>query len=240
MKSASRFALAIPALGLLAAGIAGCTSGTGTGQATPTPTPTTAAAVCPVGDWRSTQVASSASTGGVTVTLQGGSGVSLKVADGGTVNADFTGMQPIGFTGQVAGQEATGEFSYSGPISGMVSLGAAASPTASASPAASASPSASPSPAGSGAATGGSWTPAGQVTWGDLLITIRVTKPISATVVDNVKVSDVTGAQTTQAGGAIDLQPLLRPGQYSCQGDNLVINLSAGPGPGMTWTFARA
>ena len=63
--------------------------------------------------------------------------------------------------------------------------------------------------------------------------------PVAATLADNVKVSDITGAQTSQVGNAVDLQPLLRPGQYTCGGEQLTVTLSGGTAPPVTWTFAR-
>ena len=239
-----------PAAAVLIFGLFGCTNEPGTTQPTPTPTPT--AAVCPAGDWRSTQTAASGSVAGATVTLQGGSGVKLTVAAGGAVNADFTGMQPITFTAQVTGQQVTGEIIYQGPVSGTVNLtGTATTPspgTATPTGAATATTSATPGAAGTSPATAspgtggasGPWQPVGQVVWGDLALTIRVTAPLSATIVDNVKVSDVTGAQTTQVGNAVDLQPLLREGVYRCEGSNLIITPSSGAAPAVTWTFERA
>jgi hypothetical protein len=242
--------LTTAALGLA---LAGCASGGGAAQPTPTPTPTPAAA-CPAGDWRSSGVSASAATGGATLALQGGSGVSLTVGADGAVQADFAGMQPIAFTGQVAGAQVTGELVYQGPTSGTVRLdgaGATASPEAPAGPDATATPgttgpatTGTPTPGGAtstpaaGAGASGPWSPSGPVTWGDLRITVRLTAPVNVTIVDNVKVSDVTRDQTTQAGDAVDLQPLLREGQYRCEGENLIITLSGGPG--ITWTFARA
>jgi hypothetical protein len=246
MKPAFRYIP--PVLVALALALTACTSGGGTATPTPTPSPTVAAA-CPYGDWNSTQVAATGSAVGVTLSLQGGSGVTMTVAQDGATNADFTAMQPITFTAQVANTEAKGEFRYSGPITGMLDFtgsgtGATASPGATAT--ATASPSASPDaatptpgPTG-GTGTTGAWQPAGQVNFADLRATIKVTAPVSATIADNVKLSELTGNQTTQVGNAIDLQPLLRAGQYTCSGEQLTVVLSGGNTPTVTWTFARA
>jgi hypothetical protein len=241
MRSALRY---IPAaFAIVALGLAGCASGgTTSPTATPTPTPTTPA--CPFGDWQSTQVTASAATGGATLTLQGGSGVALTVGQDGAVQADFTGMQPIAFTGQAGGVQATGELTYSGPIRGSVPLGSGsttASPSGTSTGTGS-TPATSPSTsAGAAGAAGGSpWQPSGPVDVENLMVTVKLTAPLAATVLNNVKVSDVTGAQTTQIGSAVDLQPLLRSGQYRCDGANLVIDLStAASAPPVTWTFAR-
>jgi hypothetical protein len=250
MRRASRY---IPAmLGALALALTACTTGggTGTGTSTPTPSPTVAVA-CPYGDWSSTQVAATGSAVGVTLSLQGGNGVTMTVAQDGATNADFTAMQPITFTAQVANTEARGEFRYLGPISGMMNVAGTGgtgtgSATASASPSPGSVPPASPGsatptagPTG-GTGTSGPWQPVGQINFADLRATIKVTAPVSATIADNVKLSELTGNQTTQVGNAIDLQPLLRAGQYTCSGDQLTVVLSAGTAPTVTWTFARA
>jgi hypothetical protein len=243
-----------PVLGVLALGLAACTTTGGTGTPTPTPSPTVAAA-CPYGDWRSTQVAASGSAVGITLTLQGGSGVTLTLAQDGAANADFTAMQPITFTAQVANTEAKGEFRYLGPISGMMNVtgssagtatpgGASATTSPSAGPgsAPSASPGSATPTAGPTGGTGasGPWQPVGEINFADLRATIKVTAPVNATIADNVKLSEITGNQTTQVGNAVDLQPLLRAGQYTCSGDQLTVALSGGTAPTVTWTFARA
>jgi hypothetical protein len=244
MRLARRY---IPLAGLaLALGLAGCASGPGSGTSTSTPTPSpTVTPVCPVGDWRSTQVAASASGGGAALTVQGGSGVTLAVAPDGAVRADFSSMQPITFTAQVAVVQANGEFTYAGPITGGINLAggasASASASSSASPGAGASGTATPSPgATGGTGTGRPWEPVGTANVADLRVTIKITAPASVTIADNVKVSEITSAQTTQIGNAIDLQPLLRPGTYDCAGEQLAITLSGGQAPPVTWTFARA
>jgi hypothetical protein len=236
MRLARRY---IPLAGLaLALGLAGCASGPGSGTSTSTPTPSpTVTPACPIGDWRSTQVAASASGGGAALTVQGGSGVTLAVAPDGAVRADFSSMQPITFTAQVAGVQANGEFTYAGPITGGINLAGGASASASAG----ASGTATPSPgATGGTGTGQPWEPVGTANVADLHVTIKITAPASATIADNVKVSDITNAQTTQVGNAIDLQPLLRSGTYDCAGEQLTITLSGGQAPPVTWTFARA
>jgi hypothetical protein len=241
-------------LGALALALTACTTGGGTGTSTPTPSPTVATAVCPYGDWRSTQVTASGSAVGVTLALQGGSGVTMTVAQDGATNADFTAMQPITFTAQVVNTEARGEFRYLGPISGMMNVagtGGASTATpggATASPSASPGSTPSPSPGTAtptagptgGTGTTGPWQPVGQINFADLRATIKVTAPVSATIADNVKLSEITGNQTTQVGNAVDLQPLLRAGQYTCSGDQLTVVLSSGNTPTVTWTFARA
>jgi hypothetical protein len=226
----------IPALFLAgAAGLAGCTTAPGTVSPAPTPT-TTPALTCPAGSWRSTGVAATTSVGTVPVTLTGGADVKATIGADGAVNADFTGMKPVVYTATVAGSEVAGEFTYQGSVSGNVAFtGAAATSTSSGT-----STGTSTATTSSTSAPGSPWRPTGQVNWGDLKLTAKLTKPVTLTVIDNVKLTDVTGAQTTQIGNVIDLQPLLRAGEYRCNGnDTLVITPSATGGPTVVWTLTR-
>jgi hypothetical protein len=231
--------------GLLLAGTAACTTSPGTTPAqTPTTTPPTPA--CPVGSWRSTGVSASA-TAGVTITFSGGSGVKLTVGDDGKVKADFSGMQPVVFSAQVAGAQARGEVTYQGSTDGTVDLNATAPATSSSGgqTTASAGGTGAPTtPAGTGTtgASGksGAWRPTGTVNVSGLQITVKLTQPVAATILNNVKVSDVTGSQTAQAGDAIDLQPLLRNGTYQCSGQNNLVITTSGTGPTVVWSLSRA
>jgi hypothetical protein len=73
-----------------------------------------------------------------------------------------------------------------------------------------------------------------------LQVTVKVTQPIASTLINGLKVSDVTGAQTSQTGNAIDLQPLLRPGTYQCQSEKTLVITTSGSGPVLTWTLSRS
>ena len=241
----------IPAVALLAlGGAAGCTNAPGTPTTTPTPT-TSAAAACPAGVWRSTGVSARGTVAGTTVTLDGGAGVAAAIAPDGAVTADFSGMEPARFSTQVAGAQVAGELQYSGSISGDVDLGAAGTTTAPGTTTTKATTTgpttapgaegpASPTPTGTGGGTTGAWRPTGSVNWADLAVTVRLTSPAALTVLDNVKLADVTNSQVTQAGGVIDLQPLLREGTYQCQGEDTLVITPEDQGPTVVWTFARA
>jgi hypothetical protein len=233
----------IPALFLAgAAGLAGCTNPPGTVSPTPTTT-TTPALTCPAGSWRSTGVAATTSVGTVPVTLTGGADVKATIGADGAVTADFTGMKPVVYTATVAGSEVAGEFTYTGSVSATVAVtgATATSSTGTATSTGTSPATSSTTSSGSGSATAGSpWRPTGQVNWGGVKLTAKLTKPVVLTPIDNVKLTDVTGAQTTQIGNVVDLQPLLRAGEYRCTGnDALVITPSASGGPTVAWTFAR-
>jgi len=128
---------------------------------------------------------------------------------------DFSGSRPLDFTGQVAGHTIRGQAAYDGAVRGTVLFG-------------------QPDSAGKG-----TWTPSGQVIWDDLKATVKLTEPISVTLLDNARISDFTGDKSTQAGGAVDVQPVLRAGSYTCAGDTLRVRTEQN-GPQMEWTFTRA
>lgn len=227
--------------GLLLAAAAGCTTSPGTGSG-PTATPTPTVPPCPVGSWQSSGVAANASAAGVTLTLAGGSGVKVTVGADGKVMADFSGMQPATFSTQVAKTPVTGEVSYQGTTSGTVDLSGTSSPTTSGS----ATTSGTATPLSTGTATSsasgksGPWNPTGSVDVSSLQVTVKVTQPIASTLINNLKVSDITGAQLSQTGNAIDVQPILRAGTYQCQDENTLVITTSGNGPALTWTLKRA
>lgn len=238
----------IPAVTLLALGAAaGCTIAPGTPTTTPTPT-TGPAAACPAGDWRSTGVSARGTVAGATVKLEGGAGVLATIEPDGGVTADFSAMSPAKFGTQVAGAQVAGELQYGGTVSGDVDLGAAGTTTtpttttkATTGPTTAPGPEgqASPTPTTTGSGASGAWRPMGSVNWADLTVTVRLTSPAALTVLDNVKLADVTNSQVTQAGGVIDLQPLLREGTYQCQGEDTLVITPEDQGPTVVWTFAR-
>jgi hypothetical protein len=217
----------LPALLLAAAaGLAGCANAPGTVSPTPTPT-TPALPTCPQGSWKSSGVAATTAVGTVPVNMQGGADVKATIGADGAVSADFTGMKPVVYTATVAGAQVTGEFTYTGTASGKVDMTATGAAT-------------STGTATSSAAPGNAWRLSGTVDWSQVKLTAKLTQPAALTVIDNVKLTDVTGAQTTQVGNVIDLQPLLRNGSYRCDGSNsLVITPTASGGPTVAWTFAR-
>jgi hypothetical protein len=212
--------------GLLLAATA-CTNGNGSsggaGSATPSATGTTGTTgttggpppKCVVGQWNASGVEAQGSSGNASGSISGGGGTKMTVeADGGT-KIDFSGSQPLAFTGQVAGHTIRGQAAYDGAVRGTVLFGQQDS------------------------AGKGTWTPSGQVVWDDLKATVKLTEPISVTLLDNARISDFTGDKSTQAGGAVDVQPVLRAGSYTCAGDTLRVRTEQN-GPQMEWTFTRA
>jgi hypothetical protein len=231
--------------GLLLAGAAACTNAPAPG-ASATPTPTATTPPCPVGSWHSTGVAATASAAGVTLTLGGGSGVKVTIGADGRVTADFSSMQPATFSTQVGTTPIQGEIIYAGTTSGMLDLSATATPTptstASGTPTATpyASAAATPSPTGSGSSgRSGAWSPSGSADVSQLNVTVKLTAPVATTLVNNAKVTEVSGSQNSQTGNALDLQPLIRTGTYQCNGEDTLTVTTAGNGPTLVWTLAR-
>jgi hypothetical protein len=242
MRTLRRMSLVVA--GLLLAGAAACTNaptpGPSASATTPPPPP------CPVGSWKSSGVTASATAAGITLTINGGSGVKVTIGPDGKVMADFSNMQPATFTTQVNGTPVAGEISYTGPINGAVDLSGAATatpspgaPTASATASTPTTPTTSSSGAASGAGMSGAWTPTGPVDVSALQLTVKLTQPVGTTLVNGVHISQVSGSQTSQTGNAVDLQPLLRPGTYQCNGENTLVITTTGNGPTLVWTLTR-
>ena len=186
------------------------TGTTGTSGATGGPPPK-----CVVGQWNASGVEARGSSGNASGSISGGSGTTMTVdADGGT-KIDFSGSRPLDFTAQVAGRTIRGQAIYDGAVRGTVLFGEQDS------------------------AGKGTWTPSGAVIWDDLKATVKLTEPLSITLLDNARISDFTGDKSTQAGGAVDVQPVLRAGSYTCAGDTLRVRTEQN-GPQMEWTFTRA
>jgi hypothetical protein len=180
----------------------------------------------------------------VNVTFDGGSGVKLTVGDDGKVKADFAGMKPVTFTALVAGAQVRGEITYGGSTDGTVDLKATAPATSSTSASGGttglSTPTGSPTGSSAGSGKSGAWHPTGTVNVSALRITVKVIQPVAATILDNAKVSDVTGSQTTQVANAVDLQPLLREGTYSCGTDNKTLTITTSNAPTVVWSMTRA
>jgi hypothetical protein len=183
----------------------------------------------------------------VAVTVDGGSAVLVTIGNDGKVKADFSGMQPVTFAAQIVTTQIRGEVTYKGSTDGMVDLNAPSPTTSSTtalpgSPSASASSATTTTPAGPATAAGksGGWHPTGKVNVSGLTITVKLTQPVATTVLNDVKVTDVTGTQTTQVAGAVDLQPLLRDGAYRCGGETTLVITTSGTAPALVWSLTRA
>jgi hypothetical protein len=248
---------ALAGLGMLCA-LAACTgnnpNGSGSGSTSAPPSATGsgaagAAPACVAGTWRSSSTEASASGGGVAGTVSGGQGVMLTIGADGATNIDFTSMQPIDLVATAAPGSVKGQYSYAGTVSGTLRFSGAAGQSDAGSPGVTSTATATPAP-GTGPATAGStppgvpeqtggWQPAGDVSWNDLRLTLKVTEPISQTLLDNARVSGVSSNQISQAGDLVDLLPILRKGTYSCGGGTLTIRPDASAAA-VTWVFQRA
>jgi len=170
---------------------------------------------CVVGTWKTTGVAGALTGSGVNGTVKGGSGVAVKIAPTGSTTVTFDGMQPITFTYEVGGGSVQGTFSYGGSVTGGMKL-----------------------PAGN--VTSGTWTPTGTVDFSPVTVTVDVTSPMVGKVADKQPLSDFVGSGGASAGAAVDAQPLLRTGQFTCAGSTLTIAPPAGGDSIGTWTLTKA
>jgi hypothetical protein len=233
------------AVGLL---VAGCGDDP---EAAPTPDGTTSAPVgavanCVVGDWRTTAVSGSAGGEAASASLSGGGGVALSVNRDGAATARFGDMQPVRFTVQIGDADAQGLFSYDGEVSTTIRATAsdAEDVTPTASPATTgageeSSPTATVTPTDSDA-TGesGTWEPVGDIDWGNLRLTVELTDPAQARLLDEAPIGDYLDDIARQTGNVVEPDPMLGPGRYTCAGDALT--LSPDDDRGTTWTLERA
>lgn len=219
MRTPAMAAVMLAALGF-AAGCEGTTVGSGpTPSASPTVTTTATpgtgqAAACLTGDWRTTGATGRAGTGDASAQLSGGSGVAVTIQPDGAVTADFSGMQPVDFSAQVAGADVRGRFTYGGKVTGTISTTQGAT------------------------ATEGTWKPVPPVDWGDTRLTVDLTEPVQARPFDDVRIGDYVGDGVGQTGNVVDIDPFFGEGTYECQGSTIV--LAPADGSGITWTLARA
>ncbi len=212
-------------IGVLLA-LTACTDNSGSGSAagptnssgTTTTGPTGAASAppnCAVGNWKATVVTAEGDFGSATGTISGGTGATMNVGRDGVTELNFSGSKPVEFTVKLAGATVRGQAQYDGTAYGAVAFGP------------------------QDADGKGSWSPQGKITWDTLKGTVKLTEPVSVTLLDNARISDFTGDKATQAGGAVDVQPILRNGTYTCSGDTLRVRTLEN-GPNMEWTFTKA
>jgi hypothetical protein len=194
-----------------------------TGASTGTGAPV---AGCVTGAWRSTAVSAQAASGSTSANFSGGSGVAVTVGANGETVIDFSTMRPVDFTTTALGSQVSGNFTFSGQVSGTVQTGTA-------------SPTATPGPSGTTATAtaAGTWEPVPPVNWGNTRVTVDLLEPVKVRPVDNVRIADYVGDGANRTGNVVNIEPLLGKGRYQCQGDNLVLTPQDG---GMSWTLTRA
>jgi hypothetical protein len=168
---------------------------------------------------------------GASGTVNGGQGVTMTIAGNGATKVGFGSMQPVSFAITANGANVKGQYSYGGTASGTLRFPGGAVPSPSGTGAAATATSGTPGQTGT-------WQPAGDVTWDDLRLTLKVTEPVDQTLLNDARVPSVTGSQTSQAGNAVDLRPVLGQGTYTCEDGMLTVRPQAGPGT-VTWVFQR-
>jgi hypothetical protein len=245
--------LTLAGLGLAVGGCAGTepgasgpTTGTTT-SAAPEPTVSGTAPACMVGTWRTTQVSGQASSAAASGSVSGGSGATVTIGPNGQVRADFNGTQPLSFTADVAGNAIAGSATYTGQGTATINAratGGATTTTAPATPATAPVPTTSPTATATGsaapapAAEEGTWEPIGKIDWSALRLTVELTKPVEARLLDNAPIGDYIDDAAKQSGQAIDTDPILGAGAYSCQGSTLIL-MGDTDNEGLTWTLTK-
>jgi hypothetical protein len=195
----------------------------------PTPDATTATgapgggqvASCLTGDWRSAGVTGGAGGDMASTSVSGGEGVAVTIGSTGQVKADFAGMRPVTFTAQLAGADARGQFTYAGQATGTFRTGGT-------------------TPSSTVADTeSGTWEPVQPVDWSDVRITLDLSEPTQARVLNNAPFGDYVDEAAERTGNAADTDALLGAGAYECRDDTLVLRPDEDEGGGVTWTLNR-
>jgi hypothetical protein len=201
--------------------VAGCAAGTG--NSTPSASPSTGAptsaaaggpvAACVVGNWQTTEASLVAGGPLGNGSVSGGSGVKVKVGATGQTEVDFTGMQPIMFSGTAMGATVKGQFVHTGMAKGQIRTGDATSQS-------------------------GTWEPVGKADWGEVKVTLELTEPLKAKPFDNLPLASVVdNATNSQTGGVVDVDPLLGKAKYEC-GTN-TLTLTPEDNKGVTWKLTK-
>lgn len=186
----------VPVVAAIVVALASC--GEEAPEAARQPSPTGGqVASCVVGDWRSTGVSGEVGAGPVTLTVAGARGVALDVAEDGAASLDFSRMEPMTFTGEVAGREAAGEVTYTGSARGAVDTG--------------------------GEEPSGTWRPRADADWSRVRVTATVTEPRAATPIDDAPLGDVVERADELTGEVVDVDPVLGEADYACRDDTLEV-----------------
>ncbi|MFC0532470.1 hypothetical protein [Phytohabitans kaempferiae] len=249
--------LTLAGLGLAVSGCAETGSGTAgpstaaTGSAAPEPTVSGQAPGCMVGTWRTSQVSGRADSAVASGSISGGSGATVTIGEAGQVRADFSGMRPLAFTAEVGGNPVEGSATYAGQGTATIrASGTGADATTPPATSAPAMPGTAPVPTASPSATGaatsapatsgeeGTWEPVGAIDWSALRLTLELTKPVQARLLDNAPIGDYINDAATQSGQVIETDPILGAGAYSCQGSTLVLKGSTDD-DGLVWTLTK-
>ncbi|MFD0748189.1 hypothetical protein ACFQ1L_45285 [Phytohabitans flavus] len=254
--------LTLAGLGLAVGGCAGTEPGASgpttstTRSSAPEPTVSGTATGCMVGTWRTTQVSGRAASAVASGSISGGTGATVTISQNGRVLADFSGMQPLSFTAEVSGNAVAGSATYGGQGTATIKASATTStattdapasapavtpgtpPVPSATPQTTETPTALASATAAAAAEEGTWEPIGKIDWSALRLTLELTKPVEARLLDNAPIGDYIGDAANQSGQAIETDPILGAGAYSCQGSTLTLKGDTDT-DGLTWTLTK-
>ncbi|MEU4428842.1 hypothetical protein AB0F81_50230 [Actinoplanes sp. NPDC024001] len=183
-------------------------------SASPTTSAQPADVACVIGSWRVTGVRASGAFGTTSGRVAGGTGAVMTVNGDGVTAVDFTGSEPVSFSGEFGNTELSGQIQYAGSLRAAVRF---------------------EQPTGE---TPGTWRP--QTGTGDnrLRATVKLSEPFEVTLLDDAPVGELTGTDLPQTGDALDVLPILRGGTYSCTADALQVQTRQN-GPTMTWLFNR-
>jgi hypothetical protein len=210
---------------MVVSGSAGCEGGSPPASpavpdvASPAPSPPGSSvqpeALCVAGKWQVTGVRSAGGFGTAAGRVDGGAGATMTVGADGVTSVDFTESEPVTFSAEAAGAQLQGRIEYTGTVTAAVEFRPAA---------------------GDGP---GTWRPVSTPDDNELRATVRLTEPVSLTLLDDARIGDMVRRELPRAGDALDIRPILRGGTYRCAGDDLQVRTEQN-GPTVTWLFKRA
>jgi len=162
---------------------------------------------CVVGQWNS--VGFSVQVG--QISEQGGAGVKLHIDPQGNLTVAFDGMAPVTFTSSSSAGQISGQFTYGGTMTGVLTLPA-------------------------GGATSGTWQQAKAPDFSRITAHVRVTKPFAVDL-GAINLAQLAGS-FAGAGSTVDGKPIVGGG-WQCTGDTLTTTPPANSSVSGTWTLAR-
>jgi hypothetical protein len=171
------------------------------------------AASCLVGNWKSTSAVGTIQADGVNGSISGGGGVLLTIGRDGKTTINFDGMTPESFTATLAGNQVNGNFGYGGQLNGTVQTGDG---------------------------DAGSFAPVGTTDFKTLTVSVKITAPTQMTIADKVPLAQYAGTDQASTGNAVDAQPILRRGTFTCSGGELRLGAAEATAGQLIWKFTKA
>jgi hypothetical protein len=145
------------------------------------------------------------------VQFSGGDGVSVTIDDRGRTTVSFTDMTPVAYRTHFGDTRVSGQFRYAGRATGQLATGTGDT---------------------------GDWRTVGSPDWSDTRVSVDITEPTDARLLENVPLDRYTGGDAERTGNAVDTSPLLADGTYRCEGGTVTVTPTGNRN--LTWTLRKA